>query len=130
MNNSQAYTLISHLRESYENQLSLYTELIDNGQKMINALLLNRTQVSSLTALFEKKQALVDSIEKERHRIHDETVAWQQIKSSIERSPEVEQLNALLENIEKALQKFLTNEDHLRLHLEKFFGVSSGEKSV
>ena len=124
---NHAQMVIDHLCDSYQKQLSVYSQLIGNGQKMLNALLLNRAQASSLNKLFEKKQQLVEIIETERMHIQTDATEWQNIKGTIEHNPQVDNLNHLLEDIEKAIRKFLTNEDQLRLHLEKFFGVSFGE---
>ena len=110
--------VITKLTESYTRQHERYMELHVIVQKILGQIAISRGDFSGVMGLFEKKQQLLDVIEKEREAIKPDIEYWQNEKKFITASEAVTRLNTILAETESSIKSFLEAEDQLQRYLE------------
>ncbi len=110
--------VINKLTESYTRQHERYMELHVIVQKILGQIAISRGDFSGVMGLFEKKQQLLDVIEKEREAIKPDIEYWQNEKKFITASEAVTRLNTILAETESSIKSFLEAEDQLQRYLE------------
>ncbi|MFP4416704.1 MAG: hypothetical protein ACLFSB_05495 [Chitinispirillaceae bacterium] len=118
--------LVDNLTESYTIQRDLYRRLTTLGQRILGQLSVSRGDVSTVMPLFQEKQQLLEQISVVRERSQQESLLWQQKKDSAGRNPAAQTLNAVLDEVQRSIQRFLATEDQVKRYLEHL--MSSGEK--
>jgi len=117
--------LIRELKNSYVMQLDWYRELGMVVQKILGKLILSRGDISGLVSGLEKKQKILAFIENERNRVSDYVKQWQERKKCVANEDEVQELNLLLTDVEKAIKAFLNEEDQLKKYIERLLEKDS-----
>ncbi|MFW5775277.1 MAG: hypothetical protein ACOCW2_03210 [Chitinivibrionales bacterium] len=120
--------LVGNLTESYNRQLDLYRRLTTLGQRILGQLSLSRGDLSRVMPLFQEKQQLLEQISTARAQSQKESQVWQETKSSAGHQPGAQALNAVLNDTQQAIQRFLSTEDQVKHYLEHL--MSSGEKTA
>jgi hypothetical protein len=116
---SMNYTnLLNELIRSYSSQMRDYRQLHALGQKMLGKLTLSRGDMSGIMGLFEQKQVLLASIERQRDAVSESAAVWRREKVAIPPGRLSAQLDSILDQIQLAIQEFLETEDQLKRHLE------------
>jgi len=110
--------LIQTLTGSFRRQLAIYVQLRDVVRQLMSKLVLSRGDLSPVTGSFQRKKELIDAIENERNTVSDHIDQWQERKSDIRRTADVEQLEEVLQKVTDTVQEFLKDEDQLRTYIE------------
>jgi hypothetical protein len=111
-------SLVRSLSESYTLQLELYRELEELDNRILSRMVLSRGDVGGSLPHFERKRHLLEQITNERERMGGSVDVWMRRKAAAAQTPEVANLNGLLERIESSIRNFLSIEDQLRKYLE------------
>lgn len=110
--------LIQTLTDSYQRQLNLYTELRDIVRQLLSKLVLSRGDLSPVADSFQRKKELVEAVDSERKAVSECIVKWQERKTEIERTPESERFESILQKVTDTIREFLDDEEQLRKYIE------------
>ena len=128
MNNSprDSKIIIGELRASFERQLALYTELRDSVRANMSKLILSRGDAGVLMAGVDKKKKLIDQLDQERAGIAAHIEYWQENGKRLASDSGAASINEILTRIENVIKEFLSEEEKLKLYVEKIFKTSGG----
>jgi hypothetical protein len=110
--------LIQTLTDSYLRQLDLYSELRDVVRQLLSKLVLSRGDLSPVVGSFQRKKELVEAVDAERKAVGEHIVIWQERKKTVERTPESERFEAILQKVTDTIREFLNDEEQLRIYIE------------
>ncbi len=121
-------TLIEELIQSYTRQNEWYSQLTILDQKILGQIAMSRGDLSGVMVLFKEKQELLDVITQERDNTKNQIEVWQKDKGVIPTSESTVKLDAVLQETETAIKKFLDIEDQLKKYLETL--TENGKKET
>lgn len=110
--------LIQTLTDSYQRQLDLYSELRDIVRQLLSKLVLSRGDLSPVAGSFQRKKELIEAVDSERKTVSEFIVRWQERKKAIERTPESERFESILQKVTDTIREFLDDEEQLRIYIE------------
>lgn len=122
--------VIGELCGSFERQLSFYKELRDTVRSTLSKLILSRGDAAALMAGVEKKKRLLDSIEQERIQSSKFVEYWQERRSELALEGDAVVLNGILTQMESVIKEFLSEEDKLKVYLEKMCKKGGGGQNL
>jgi hypothetical protein len=124
--NNSPQMMIGELRASFERQLSVYRELRDSVRSNYSQLILARGDPGVLMAGVDKKVKLIARINAERESVAGHIEFWQTYRQNLPpNDKDAVALNDILNKTEAVIKEFLTEEEKLKLYVEKKYNTGS-----
>jgi len=124
--NNSPQMMIGELRASFERQLAVYRELRDAVRSNMSKLILARGDPGVLMVGVEKKVKLIARINAERESVAEHIEFWQNYRQNLSPNDrDAAALNDILNKTEAVIKEFLTEEEKLKLYVEKMYNKAS-----
>lgn len=126
MSNFDNGTLITRLCSSFQRQLVVYGMLNVVARRIMSQLVLSRGNMNGVAAAFEEKQQLLSEIQHEREDADPLIREWQERKGALRGTVQADELDIVLDTVQRAVKEFLDGEEQLHTWLEHAAGEGNG----